>query len=113
MAVVEAHASQAVGAARKEPIMETTRPHSPEETPAAPGNRRSLLAKALLGVAAGALPVALVNDAAIAFSSLSGCKKKCNRFSGNCKSGCLKCCRKIFRGNKKSCSFGCGKIKPK
>lgn len=106
-------ASQSGGITRKEPIVENIRPHSPEETTAVPGNRRSLLAKAFIGVATGVLPAALVNDATIAFSSLSGCKKKCNRFSGNCKSGCLKCCRKIFRGNKKSCSFGCGKIKPK
>jgi hypothetical protein len=77
------------------------------------GNRRVLLTRALFGVTAGLLPAALVRDAAMAFNDLSGCKKKCKRFSGNCKSGCLKCCRKIFRGSKKSCSFGCGKIKPK
>ena len=65
------------------------------------------------GAAAGLLPASLMADSALAFRSLSGCKQKCDRLSGNCKSRCQRCCKKIYNGSKKRCNFGCGSIRPK
>ena len=93
--------------------METERTRISTEQLEETGSRRSVLAKTLLGAAAGLLPVSLLTDSAAAFRSLSGCKKKCDRLSGSCKSRCRRCCKKIYHGNTKRCNFGCGSIRPK
>ena len=93
--------------------METERTQMSTESHKETGSRRSMLAKALMGTAAGILPVSLLTESATAFRSLSGCKKKCDRFSGNCQTRCRRCCKKIFRGSKERCDFRCGSIRPK
>jgi hypothetical protein len=93
--------------------METERTHISTEQLTETRSRRSVLAKTLLGAAAGLLPVSLLTNSAAAFSSLSGCKQKCDRFSGNCQSRCRRCCKKIYNGSKQRCNFGCGSIRPK
>jgi hypothetical protein len=93
--------------------METERTHIATEQLEETGSRRSVLAKTLLGAAAALLPASLMSDSAAAFRSLSGCKKKCDRLSGNCKTRCRRCCKKIYNGSKKRCNFGCGSIRPK
>jgi hypothetical protein len=93
--------------------METDRTHISTEPLTETGNRRSVLAKTLLGAAVGLLPASLLTSSASAFRSLSGCKQKCDRFSGNCQSRCRRCCKKIYRGSMQRCNFGCGSIKPK
>ena len=77
-------------------------------------NRRSLVAKTLLGAGVALLPSVLLSNNAAAFRSLSGCEKKCNhRFSGKCQTRCCRCCKKIFEGGRTRCSFGCGSIRRK
>jgi hypothetical protein len=93
--------------------MDTRRTHDLGEHPTRTGSRRSLLAKTFLGAAAGLLPASLLIDSAAAFRSLSGCKDKCDRLSGNCKTRCRRCCKKVYNGSKKRCNFGCGSIRPK
>jgi hypothetical protein len=93
--------------------METERTHVPMEQSKETGSRRTVLAKTLLGAAAGVLPVSHLTEPAAAFRSLSGCKKKCDRFSGNCQTRCRRCCKKIYHGSKQRCDFGCGSIRPK
>ena len=93
--------------------METERTQISTEPRKETGSRRSMLAKALMGAAAGVLPASLLTGSATAFRSLSGCKKKCDRFSGNCQTRCRRCCKKIFHGSKNRCDFGCGSIRPK
>jgi hypothetical protein len=93
--------------------MDTRWPHDFRDQPTKSRSRRSLLVKTLLAAAAGLLPASLVIDSAAAFRSLSGCKDKCDRLSGNCKSRCRRCCKKIYNGSKKRCNFGCGSIRPK
>jgi hypothetical protein len=93
--------------------METRSTHVSGEQRAEPGSRRSLLVKTLLGAAAGLLPGSFLADSASAFRTLRGCKKKCDRFSGTCKTRCRRCCKKVFQGNAKHCDFGCGTIRRK
>ena len=93
--------------------METGPRHVLTEQLTETGNRRSVLAKTLLGAAAGLLPASFLTNSAAAFSSLSGCQHKCGQFSGNCQSRCRRCCKKIYRGSKQRCNFGCGSIRPK
>lgn len=93
--------------------METERAQISTEPRNETGSRRSMLAKTLMGAAAAVLPVPLLTDSAKAFRSLSGCKKKCDRFSGKCQTRCRRCCKKIYRGSKERCDFGCGSIQPK
>jgi hypothetical protein len=93
--------------------METDRTHISTEQLTETGSRRSMLTKTLLGAAVALLPASLLTNSAAAFRSLSGCKQKCDRFSGSCQSRCRQCCKKIYRGSKQRCDFGCGSIKPK
>jgi len=93
--------------------METERTHASTEQSKETGSRRTVLAKTLVGAAAAALPASLLSESAAAFRTLSGCKKSCDRFSGNCQTRCRRCCKKIFRGSTKRCDFGCGSIRPK
>ena len=95
--------------------METNRTHISTEqlSEMGMGSRRSVLAKTLLGAAAGLLPASPLTNSAAAFNSLSGCKQKCGRFPGNCQTRCQRCCKKIYNGSKKRCNFGCGSIRPK
>jgi hypothetical protein len=93
--------------------METERKHISTERLEETGSRRSVLTRTLLAAAAGLLPTTLLSDSAAAFRSLSGCKQKCDRLSGNCKSRCRRCCKKVYNGSKKRCNFGCGSIRPK
>jgi hypothetical protein len=93
--------------------METQQTHIATEQLEETGSRRSVLTKTLLGAAAGLLPASLLTNSASAFRSLSGCKQKCDRLSGNCKGRCQRCCKKIYNGSKKRCDFGCGSIRPK
>ncbi len=94
--------------------MKSEQVHDATEQPTETGSRRSLMAKALLGAAAGLVPSVLLGDTAAAFRSLSSCQKKCNQeFSGTCQSRCRRCCEKIYQGGQHRCSFGCGSISPK
>ena len=102
-----------IGISRQERTMETERTYVSSDQLNQTGSRRSVVAKTLLGAAAGLLPVSLLTNSAAAFRSLSGCKQKCGRFSGNCQTRCRRCCKKIYNGSKKRCNFGCGSIRPK
>jgi len=93
--------------------METERTPTSTDERTETGSRRAVLAKTLLGAAAGVLPASLLTDSAAAFRSLSGCKRKCDRFSGNCQTRCRRGCKKFYRGSTKHCDFGCGSIRPK
>jgi hypothetical protein len=93
--------------------MQTQQPRNPGAQDTGKDSRRALFAKTVLAAAAGLLPAALLTAPALAFNSLSGCKKKCKHFSGNCHSRCQRCCKKIFGGGKERCNFGCGSIRPK
>jgi hypothetical protein len=76
-------------------------------------NRRRLLQTAAGVGALGVLPMALPAPQAAAFRTFSGCKKRCKRFEGQCRSRCIQCCRKVVKGNQNRCDFGCGVIKSK
>jgi hypothetical protein len=74
------------------------------------GSRRGAL-RALLGASAlGLLSVAMTGDSALAFKTLSGCQKHCQRHEGGCRNDCNKCCKKVVTGTKARCDFGCGSI---
>jgi hypothetical protein len=102
-----------IGISQQERTMETQQTHILTEQLEETGSRRSVLTKTLLGAAVGLLPASLLTDSAAAFRSLSGCKKQCDQFSGNCQTRCRRCCEKIYRGSKQRCNFGCGSIRPK
>ena len=73
--------------------------------------RRGAL-RALLGAGAlGVVPALMPRDDAAAFRSLSGCKKHCDRFEGECHSRCNNCCKRVVNGNQQRCNFGCGIIR--
>jgi hypothetical protein len=72
----------------------------------------------VLRMAAGASVLATLGfggaaPRASAFKSFSGCKKRCQRYSGSCQHDCMQCCKKVVKGNQHRCDFGCGTIHQK
>jgi hypothetical protein len=73
-------------------------------------SRRDALGALLGACGLWLLSVAMTGDSALAFKTVSGCQKHCQRHEGGCRNDCNKCCKKVVTGTKARCDFECGSI---